>query len=129
MEHFTGKQHSCQLHPCKLSTAQQTSSWGNLSGIFKCKILGTKTMQCVQLYREYNYCQCCHIHFRCINDKVLLFKKTCLNGARSNTRTGDLLSLGLRPRAKEEKQIKIFERVSKYLPVKTKTPIFTCSFP
>lgn len=85
-------------------------------------------MQCVQLYREYNYCQCCYIHLRCINDQVLLFKKTCLSGARSNIRTGDLLSLGLRPRAKEEKQIKIFERESKYLPVKTETPIFTCSF-
>lgn len=64
-----------------------------------------------------------------MNDKVLLFKKACLSGARSNIRTGDLLSLGLRPRAKEEKQIKTFEIVSNYLPGKTKTPIFTCSFP
>lgn len=132
-EHFKGALHwegaLLQIAPMEASTAQQTSSWGNLAVISKCKILGSKTMQGVELPREHSYCQCCYIHFRCMNDKVLLFKKTCLSGARSNIRAGDLISLGLRPREREEKQIKAFEKVSKYLPAKTKTPIFTCSFP
>lgn len=50
-EHFNGALHwkgaLLQIASMQVSTAQQTSSWGNLSVIFECKMLGTKSTQCV----------------------------------------------------------------------------------